>query len=98
MKTQHVWYRPYKRTAPYQSRWAVSNQYGIGAITGYDVAIPPSIGASGVARVQEVELDAEREAALAAAAQAETGSQSARAAPTDAAPTLPRISGAQSAR
>ena len=98
VKTQHVWYRPYKRTAPYQSRWAVSGQYGMGAITGYDVAIPPSIGASGVARVQEVELDAEREAALAAAAQAETGSQSARAAPTDAAPTLPRISGAQSAR
>lgn len=100
VETQHVWYRPYKRTAPYQSRWAVSGQYGVGAITGYEVSVPAPVGVSGTTRVREVELDAEREAA-AAAQQAQpgaAGSLSARAAPTDAAPTLPQISGAQSAR
>ena len=97
VKTQHVWYRPYKRTPPYQSRWAVSSQYGVGAITGYDVAVKQSRD-SGASHVRQVERDAEREAALAAATQSETVAQSARTAATDAAPVLPSISGAQSAR
>ena len=49
----------------------------------------------GATCVREVELDAEREAA---AAKVQQVSHSARATPTDAAPVLPQISGAQSAR
>ena len=87
-KVEHVWYRPYRRRPPYQSRWGGGAAAGMmGGVVGYGPGVPEPIGPPGAQVVADVEADA---AAL--------GSQSARPSEATSTPSLPQIPGAQSAR